>query len=94
MYPKDSGPIPELFDRVSTITVSVKEINERSAIVSVPAALQELQSVVDDGLIVGQLATVDPVPGMEACKVRADVANLFVRIVVGQIRPVANSRLL
>ena len=43
--------------------------DSRSAGVGVPAGVRELETVVDDGVVVYQSSALDPVPTVEASKV-------------------------
>ena len=44
-------------------------MNARSAGVCVPAGVRELETVIDDGVVIYQPSALDPVPTVEASKV-------------------------
>ena len=64
----------------------------RSASVGVPASLVKFETNIDDGVVVQELASQDPVARHEACQVRTDVANGAGVIQISQVGVVANSR--
>lgn len=53
-----------------------------------------METDVHDGVVVCQLAAEDPVATVEACKVRADMADSPTAVEVCQIGPVSDGRCL
>ncbi len=68
--------------------------DRRGARIGVPAALVQLESSVDDRLVVQQPAAHNPVTSREAREVRADVPNGPAVVPIGEICPGAHSRCL
>ena len=62
----------------------------RGAGVGVPAAFVEVESDLDDGVVVHEPPAHDPVSGHEARKVGPDMADCAAVIEVREVRPVAH----
>ena len=62
----------------------------RSTGVGVPAAFVEVESDLDDGVVVHEPPAHDPVSGHEARKVGPDMADCATVIEVREVRPVAH----
>ena len=72
----------------------VKERDVRSAGIGVPAAFVEVESDLDNGVVVHEPPAHDPVSGHEARKVGADVPNGAAVVEIREVGPVADSRFL
>lgn len=64
----------------------------RSRSICVPATINKIKANVDDGVIVQQFTTKNPIPAMKTSEMRANMSDFLAAVVVGKMYPIPRDR--